>query len=144
MACGSGVIRSPLTATILIAIFVLLGATFESHNVVKTLGTGIIRGEDMIPPGAMVMMFTAALVTVTNTWMKWPVSTSQLACLSVLGAALAMGAPVFRGSTVVFLFVTWFFIPIRPASFRFFSTRSFHLFSRCIDPMGRKAKGGVF
>jgi PiT family inorganic phosphate transporter len=95
MAYGSGVIKSPLTATILIAVFVILGATFESHNVVKTVGTCIIRGEDLTPLGAMTMMLTAALVMAANTWMKWPVSTSQLACFSVVGSAVAMGAPVF-------------------------------------------------
>ncbi len=122
MAYGSGVIKSPLTATILIAVFVLLGATFESGNVVKTVGTGIIRGEDMTPLGAMVMMFTAALVTAANTWMKWPVSTSQLACFSVVGAALAMGAPVFWGTTIVFLFVTWVGTPVVSAILGFLLT----------------------
>lgn len=115
MAYGSGVIKSPLVATILIAVFVILGATFESHNVVTTVGTGIIRGEDMTPLGAMVMMLTAALVTAANTWMKWPVSTSQLACFSVVGAALAMGAPVFWQTTIVFLCVTWVGTPIMAA-----------------------------
>jgi phosphate/sulfate permease len=38
--------------------------------------------------------------------MKWPVSTSQLACFSVVGTALAMRAPIFWGTTIVFLFVT--------------------------------------
>ncbi len=123
MAYGSGVIKSPLTATILIAVFVFLGATFESHNVVKTVGTGIIRGEDMTPLGAMVMMFTAALVTAGNTWMKWPVSTSQLACFSVVGSALAMGAPVFWTTTIVFLFVTWIGTPIMSALLGFLFTR---------------------
>lgn len=115
MAYGSGVIKSPVTATVLIAFFLILGATFESHNVVKTVGTGIIRGEDMTPLGAMVMMFTAALVTAANTWMRWPVSTSQLACFSVVGAATAMGAPVFWSTTIVFLFVTWVGTPILSA-----------------------------
>lgn len=112
MAYGSGVVKSPLTATILIAVFVILGATFESHNVVKTVGTGIIKGEDMTSLGAMVMMLTAALVTAANTWMKWPVSTSQLACFSVVGSAVAMGAPVFWTTTIIFLFVTWIGTPI--------------------------------
>ena len=112
MAYGAGVIKKPTTAVLLIAVFVILGATFESHNVVKTVGTGIIRGEDMTPLGAMVMMLTAALVTAANTWMKWPVSTSQLACFSVVGAALGMGAPVFWNTTIVFLFVTWIGTPI--------------------------------
>jgi phosphate/sulfate permease len=124
MAYGSGVIKNPLTATILIAVFVVLGATFESHNVVKTVGTGIIRGEDMTPLGAMVMMSTAAIVTAANTWMKWPVSTSQLACFSVVGAALAMGAPVFWGTTIVFLCVTWVGTPIVSAILGFIFTHA--------------------
>ncbi len=123
MAYGSGVIRKPITACLLIAFFVILGATFESHNVVQTVGTGIIRGEDMTPLGAMVMMFTAAMVTAANTWFKWPVSTSQLACFSVVGSALAMGAPVFWKTTIVFLFVTWIGTPIVSALLGFLLTR---------------------
>ncbi|MCA1959302.1 MAG: inorganic phosphate transporter family protein [Desulfomonile sp.] len=117
MAYGSGVVKGPIVATILVAFFALLGATFESHNVVETVGTGIIKGTDMTPLGAMTMMFTAALVTAANTWMRWPVSTSQLACFSVVGSAVAMGAPVFWGSTIVFLCVTWVATPIVAAIF---------------------------
>lgn len=112
MAYGASIIKNPRTATLLIAFFVILGATFESHNVVTTVGTGIIRGEDMTPLGAMTMMLTAALVTAANTWMKWPVSTSQLACFSVVGSAVAMGAPVFWTTTIVFLFATWIGTPL--------------------------------
>lgn len=123
MAYGAGVIKRPITACLLIAFFVILGATFESHNVVQTVGTGIIRGEDMTPLGAMVMMFTSALVTAANTWCKWPVSTSQLACFSVIGAALGMGVPVFWGTTVVFLFATWIGTPILSSLLGFLLTR---------------------
>jgi len=123
MAYGSGVIKSPVTATVLIAVFVILGATFESHNVVTTVGTGIIRGEDMTPLGAMCMMLIAAIVTAGNTWMKWPVSTSQLACFSVVGSALAMGAPVFWNTTIVFLFVTWIGTPIMSCALGYIFTR---------------------
>lgn len=112
MAYGSGIVKSPILATILVAFFALLGATFESRHVVETVGTGIIKGTDMTPLGAMTMMFTAAVVTAANTWMRWPVSTSQLACFSVVGSAVAMGAPVFWGSTIVFLCVTWVATPL--------------------------------
>jgi phosphate/sulfate permease len=98
MAYGAGVIKKPLTALLLIVLFVILGATFESHKVVATVGTGIIPRESITPLGAMAMMLTAALVTAANTWMKWLVSTSQLACFAVVGAALAMGAPVNWGT----------------------------------------------
>lgn len=94
MAYGAGVTRKPRTALLLLAACVILGATFESHNVVTTVGTGIIPSQYMTPLGAMVMMLTAALVTAANTWLKLPVSTSQLACFSVVGAALGIGAPV--------------------------------------------------
>lgn len=123
MAYGAGVIKRPIVACLLIAFFVILGATFESHNVVKTVGTGIIRGEDMTPLGAMCMMFTAALVTAANTWFKWPVSTSQLACFSVVGSALAMGAPVFWKTTITLLFVTWIGTPILAATLGYFLTK---------------------
>jgi phosphate/sulfate permease len=122
MAYGAGVIKKPMTALLLIAFFVILGATFESHNVIMTVGTGIIPGNSMTPLGAMVMMFTAASVTAANTWMKLPVSTSQLACFSVVGAALGMGAPVNWSTTVVFLFVTWIGTPIASALLGFLLT----------------------
>lgn len=112
MAYGSGLIKSRFRATVLVAIFVLIGATFDSSHVVSTVGTGIVRNDDLTPLGAMVMMLTAALVTAANTWMKWPVSTSQLACFSVVGAALAMHAPIFWRTTVLLLFVTWIGTPL--------------------------------
>jgi phosphate/sulfate permease len=141
MAYGSGVIKSPLVATILIAVFVLLGATFESKNVVTTVGTGIIRGEDMTPLGAMVMMLTAALVTAANTWMKWPVSTSQLACFSVVGAALAMGAPVFWKTTIVFLCITWVGTPLMAAVLGYIFTHFTDWFRKGKSERGDKILG---
>jgi phosphate/sulfate permease len=123
MAYGAGVVKKRSTALLLIAVFVIAGATLESHNVVTTVGTGIIPGESMTPLGAMVMMLTAALVTAANTWMKWPVSTSQLACFSVVGSALAMRAPINWGTTVLFLFITWIGTPIVSALLGFLLTR---------------------
>ncbi|HVU07949.1 MAG TPA: inorganic phosphate transporter [Verrucomicrobiae bacterium] len=143
MAYGSGVIKSRAVAVILIAFFAILGATFESHNVVKTVGTGIIRGEDMTPLGAMVMMLTAALVTAANTWMKWPVSTSQLACFSVVGAALGMGAPIFWKTTIVFLCVTWVATPIVSAGLGFLFTRAADKFAKTENAKAQKFLKGL-
>jgi phosphate/sulfate permease len=123
MAYGSGVIKSPFRATCLIAVFVIAGATVESHNVVKTVGTGITPDTAITPLGAMVMMLTAALVTAANTWMRWPVSTSQLAVFSVVGAALAIGAPIHWGTTIVFLCITWVATPIAAAGLALLATR---------------------
>jgi phosphate/sulfate permease len=110
-AFGAKLIK-PRNATILIAIFVLLGATLESHNVVKTVGTGVIAASDMTMFSAMIMMLTAAVVTAANTWLKLPVSTSQLAIFSVVGAAIGMKAPVFWSTTIVALAITWAGTPI--------------------------------
>lgn len=140
MAYGSGLIKSRLLATSLIAVFVLIGATFDSEHVVSTVGTGIIRDQDLTPLGAMVMMLTAALVTAGNTWMKWPVSTSQLACFSVVGAALAMGAPIFWGTTIIFLFVTWIGTPIVSGLLGFIFTRIADKISACY---ARRAERGL-
>jgi phosphate/sulfate permease len=110
-AFGAKLIK-PRNATILIAIFVILGATLESHNVVKTVGTGVIASSDMTMFSAMIIMLTAAVVTAANTWLKLPVSTSQLAIFSVVGAAIGMKAPVFWSTTIVALAVTWAGTPI--------------------------------
>lgn len=123
MAYGAGVIKRRSTALILIAVFVIAGATLESHNVVTTIGAGIIPSGAMTALGAMVMMFTAAWVTAANTWMKWPVSTSQLACFSVVGAALGMRAPINWRTTILFLFITWIGTPIVSALLGFLFTR---------------------
>lgn len=124
MAYGTGLIKSRTWATVLTAVFVLIGATFDSSHVVSTVGTGIVRAADLTPLGAMVMMLTAALITAANTWMKWPVSTSQLACFSVVGAALAMHVPIFWSTTVILLFVTWIGTPIMSGLLGFMFTRA--------------------
>lgn len=99
-------------ATILITILALLGATLESHNVVKTVGTGVIEAKYMTIFGAMIMMLTAAFVTATNTWLKLPVSTSQLAIFSVVGAAIGIKAQVQWETTIFALAITWVGTPI--------------------------------
>ncbi len=121
---------TPRRATLLIAVCVLLGATLESHNVVKTVGTGVIAGKDMSVFGAMIMMLTAALVTAANTWLKLPVSTSQLAIFSVVGAAMAMQAEVFWSTTLLALAVTWVGTPIVGTVFGFAITRLMDRFMR--------------
>jgi len=121
-AFGAKLIK-PRNATILIAIFVLLGATLESHNVVKTVGTGVIEAQYMTIFGAMIMMLTAAVVTAANTWLKLPVSTSQLAIFSVVGAAIGMKAQVQWETTILALAITWVGTPILGTILGFILTR---------------------
>lgn len=123
MAYGAGVIKSPTAATALIAVCVIAGATLESDHVVATIGNGIVPETAITPLCAMTMMLTAALVTAGNTWMRWPVSTSQLAVFSVVGASLALGAPVHWGTTIVFLAITWVATPVGAALLGYLATR---------------------
>jgi len=114
---------TPRKATILIAVCVILGAAFESHNVVKTVGTGVIDAAHMTVFGAMIMMLTAALVTAANTWLKLPVSTSQLAIFSVVGAAVGMQAPVHWNTTILALAITWAGTPVAGTILGFILTK---------------------
>ncbi len=100
------------SATLLIAIFALLGATFQSHGVIKTVGSGIIPMEYLTPFRAMIMMLNAALVTAVNTWLKLPISTAQLACFSIVGVGLAIDAPISWKHTMLPLAITWVGTPL--------------------------------
>ena len=99
-------------ATLLMAISALLGATLQSHEVIKTVGAGIIPIEYHTPFKAMIMMLNAALVTAVNTWLKLPISTAQLACFSIVGVGLATGAPIAWEHTMLPLAITWVGTPL--------------------------------
>lgn len=90
---------------------------------VKTVGTGVIPSKDMTIFGAMIMMLTAAVFTAINTRLKLPVSTSQLAIFSVVGAAMAMEAPVFWSTTILALAITWVGTPLLGAILGFLITK---------------------
>ncbi|MFQ3574461.1 MAG: inorganic phosphate transporter [Thermodesulfovibrionales bacterium] len=100
------------SATMLIAIFALIGAVLQSHEVIKTVGTGVIPAEYLSPFRAMVMMLNAALVTAVNTWLKLPISTAQLAIFSIVGVAFAIDAPISWEKTMLPLAITWVSTPI--------------------------------
>ncbi|ACI22031.1 MULTISPECIES: inorganic phosphate transporter [Thermodesulfovibrio] len=100
------------TATLIMAVCALLGATLQSHEVIKTVGAGIIPIEYLTPFRAMIMMLNAALVTAVNTWLKLPISTAQLACFSIVGVGLAIDAPVAWEKTMLPLAITWVGTPL--------------------------------
>ncbi|MCX8027744.1 MAG: anion permease [Thermodesulfovibrionales bacterium] len=110
-------------ATILMAVFALLGATFQSHEVIKTVGVGILPIEYLTPFRAMIMMLNAALVTAVNTWLKLPISTAQLACFSIVGVGLAVDAPISWEKTMLPLVITWVGTPIVGCIFGFVFTK---------------------
>ncbi len=112
------------TATLIMAICALLGATFQSHEVIKTVGVGIIPIEYLTPFRAMIMMLNAALVTAVNTWLKLPISTAQLACFSIVGVGLAIDAPIAWEHTMLPLAITWVGTPLVGCIFGFIFTKT--------------------
>ena len=77
-------------ASILAAIFVLLGALLEGDKCFDTVG----KMAALSPAGAFVATLVAALVVNAMTYLKLPVSTSQAIIGAVVGAGLCMGAEV--------------------------------------------------
>lgn len=112
------------TATLVMAIFSLLGATLQSQEVIKTVGAGIIPTEYLTPFRSMIMMLNAALVTAVNTWLKLPISTAQLACFSIVGVGLAIDAPVAWRETMLPLAITWVGTPLVGCIFGFVFTKA--------------------
>ncbi len=86
---GSGLI-SYKKMVYLVAIFVVLGALLQSHNVMKTIGEGVVTNPlNLI--AVLTAMLSAGLFVTLATFFKVPVSTSQAIVGGVVGAALSMG-----------------------------------------------------
>ncbi|MFB6290536.1 MAG: anion permease [Candidatus Bipolaricaulia bacterium] len=89
---GSGLI-SYRKMIYLVAIFVVLGALLQSHNVMKTIGEGVVDNP-LNMTAVLTAMLAAGVFVTLATFFKVPVSTSQAIVGGVVGAALAMGNSV--------------------------------------------------
>ena len=86
---GSGILTYK-RAILLVSIFVVIGAVLQGHNVMKTIGKGIVMVE--LPSLAIfVALFSAGIFVTLATFFKVPVSTSQ----SVVGGVLGVGIGAF-------------------------------------------------
>jgi len=85
---GSGLL-SYRRAVILVSIFVIIGGILQGGAVVKTVGSGIIKG-DIPLKAVMVLLFTAAFFVAVATFFHLPVSTTHaiIGCLCGIGVAL--------------------------------------------------------
>jgi len=87
---GSGLL-SYRRAILLVAVFVILGATLQGGNVMKTIGKGIVTSE--LPTMAIIAALLSGGMFVTlATFFRIPVSTSQSIVGGVAGVGLAAGA----------------------------------------------------
>jgi len=89
---GSGLI-SYRKMIYLVVIFVLLGALLQSHNVMKTIGEGVVNNP-LNMKAVLTAMLSAGIFVTLATFFKVPVSTSQAIVGGVVGAALSMGSGV--------------------------------------------------
>ncbi len=86
---GSGLI-SYRRMVYLVAVFVVLGALLQSHNVMKTIGEGVVA-EPLNLMAVLTAMLSAGFFVTLATFFKIPVSTSQAIVGGVVGAGLSMG-----------------------------------------------------
>ncbi|MBS3788413.1 anion permease [Candidatus Bipolaricaulota bacterium] len=77
----------------LLAIFVVLGALLQSHNVMKTIGEGVVDNPLNLTAVLTAMLSAGVFVTLA-TFFKVPVSTSQAIVGGIVGAGLSMGNAV--------------------------------------------------
>ncbi len=101
-------------ATILVAIFALLGAWTGGSRVVETVGKGIIS-QELTAWTVLIAMLSAGSCVTLATFFRLPVSTSQAIIGGMTGLGLAVGADV-NFSLIIRIIEAWVFSPILAAA----------------------------
>lgn len=114
---GSGLL-SYRRAAYLVALFVMVGALLQGHNVMKTIGKGIVT-EQLPARAILVAMASAGFFVTLATTMKLPVSTSQAIVGGVAGVGFAAGAEVDLDKLLLIAQV-WVICPFLTAILAFF------------------------
>jgi len=104
-AVYSGTVRFR-TATILVAIFVILGAWLEGRAGMNTL-TSLV---DQTVRSAFVVSLAAALTVTMMSILRLPVSTSQATVGAILGAGVYVGG--FDGAILIKVLIAWVSTPV--------------------------------
>jgi len=109
-------------ALTLIAVLTVLGATFASGGVETTVGQHIINDRLVDVPDALVIVFSAGLLTLLYNYWKIPTSTIQILVFCVIGVGLAGHIPIYW-STIGKLAVIWVCAPFIAFGLGFIFTR---------------------
>ena len=112
-------------ALALVAVFCVLGATFASEPVQKTVGLHIVSAAHVSVLMALIVVVGAFALTTAYTYYKIPTSTIQILVFCVAGTAIAAGVPV-TWATIGRLAVTWVLAPIAAAALAYAATRLLH------------------
>jgi len=121
-AVGAGAI-TVRRAVLMMAVMATLGAALEGGAVVKTLGHGIVKTH-------MDAVVAAIVVAVAAVWCHAavaagiPLSTTQATVGSIIGAGLALNAPVDWGKTVEII-SAWILAPTAAGIVAFLVSRAF-------------------
>jgi phosphate/sulfate permease len=107
---------------VLIGVFTILGSTFASGGVQRTVGLHIIDAGRVTAPDATAIVLAAGLLTMFYNYKKVPTSTIQILVFCVVGVGLAGGIPV-NWSTIVRLAVLWVIAPLVACLLGFVFTR---------------------
>lgn len=110
-------------ALLIMAPLTLVGATFASHGVERTVGTGLLVGRGLSVTGLVVVVGIAFALTSAFNAVRIPTSTIQILVFSVVGAGLAAGTGV-HWSTIVTLAVIWVAAPPVAAAAGFVLTKA--------------------
>ena len=105
----------------------LLGATFASGRVQKTVGLHLVSDQRVHATTAIVIVASGALLTMLFNWLRLPTSTIQILVFCVIGAAVAAGIHV-HWPTLEKLVATWVAAPPLAAALGF-------AFTRVLDPV---------
>ncbi len=120
-------------ALILIAVFCVLGSTFASEPVQRTVGLHIVAAPRVTPLMALVMVVGAFVLTTVYTYYKIPTSTIQILVFCVVGTAIAAGIPV-TWATIGKLAITWVLAPVAAMLLGYAGTQLLH--RRSSPPLG--------
>ena len=106
---GSGLI-SFKWAVVLVAIFAILGAMLQGEHVMKTIGTGIVKG-DLDHVAILVALICSGFFVTLATFFRIPTSTSQAIVGGVVGIGLSAGVKV-DFSKLITILESWVVCPI--------------------------------
>lgn len=109
IAYGSGVIKKGL-ALLLCSVAVFLGAWLGGGEVVKTMGSGIVPENTFTVQIALIVIASAALSLFLANIFGIPLSTSEVAVGSVLGAGIVYQS-IFLGN-LIWIMSFWLITPV--------------------------------
>lgn len=109
-AYGGGAVRSRLLAVLLVALFAVLGANWGGQKVTMTIGKGIVPQEiATVQVTAIILVSSCATLYIANR-IGIPLSTSEVAVGSLVGAGLAF-SQVYWGK-LLWIVLSWIALPV--------------------------------